>query len=886
MNIFNKVTMESLKKNRARTVVTIIGVILSASMITAVTTFTVSLQSFLVELEIANNGNWHVKFTDVDADFAQRVIGDNETETVAMIQNIGYAVLDGSVNERKPYLFVAGFDDAAFDVMPVNLISGRLPRNSGEIVVSELITLDSGIKYEIGETLTLALGKRVTYYNSYLGQRNPYKTGESEYTNETLSTERVNTYTVVGVASPGFDGYFTPGYTLMTKFDPQDAGGSGKYDMLIALKAPGKVYAFTDKFIEKVTMVGDEPDLDYTRVTFNSGLLRFLGVSDNDNFTAVLYSLGAILISLILAGSILLIYNSFSISVSERSRQFGILSSVGATKKQLRKSVLFEGFCIGIIGIPLGILAGVAGIGVTLRVVGGLFISMVDNSHPGSGLTLTLSLAALALAAAVGAVTILISAYIPARRAVRKSAIDAIRQARDVKIKAKAVKTSRITNALFGLEGTLALKNFKRSKKRYRSTVVSLFVSMVLFISASAFGLYLQRGAGMTFEDVEYDIAFGPRSPSAARAEAGQILPLYDQMKTAGGVYRSVYGDSLNGFAPTERGDYTERYLKYLADTDKALGGMSSRNDSACYLTISFVDDANYQSYLNSLGFSPNDYGISQGKLLAVAKYVGYDHDLRRTVNVDVFKEREITLDVTVMDSTFGQQEEAPSHKIALTVIETMPEGFSASQFNGVCAVAPYSDIAAFDVPKEAFNGLEMAFSSHDPAKSVAEMEEIIKDSGTVFGYSLVNVAQILEQNRNIILIISIFTYGFVILISLITVANVFNTISTGIQLRGREFAMLRSVGLGDRGFNKMMNFECIFYGLKALLYGLPASIAVTWLIHRGMTNGVDIPFILPWGSIAVSVFSVFSVVFVTMLYAVSKIKKANVIDALRSDMV
>lgn len=127
-------------------------------------------------------------------------------------------------------------------------------------------------------------------------------------------------------------------------------------------------------------------------------------------------------------------------------------------------------------------------------------------------------------------------------------------------------------------------------------------------------------------------------------------------------------------------------------------------------------------------------------------------------------------------------------------------------------------------------------------------------------------------------------------MISLIAVANVFNTISTNIKLRRREFAMLRSVGMSDRDFNKMMRFECILYGARTMLLGLPLSGLLSYLIYKGMVAGTidgadNVNFVSPWGSMAISLLGVLLIVFITMLYAVSKIKKENIIDTLRDDM-
>ena len=159
-----------------------------------------------------------------------------------------------------------------------------------------------------------------------------------------------------------------------------------------------------------------------------------------------------------------------------------------------------------------------------------------------------------------------------------------------------------------------------------------------------------------------------------------------------------------------------------------------------------------------------------------------------------------------------------------------------------------------------------------------------IEGEGITGEYSLYNMYQMMDENRNYIFIANVFAYTFIVMISMIAVANVFNTISTNIKLRRRELAMLRSVGMSEHDFQKMMNFECIFYGMRALLYGLPIAVFAAWLVHKGMIVD-EVGFSIPWGSIGISVFGVLFIVFITMLYTINKIKKENIIDALRDEM-
>ena len=163
-------------------------------------------------------------------------------------------------------------------------------------------------------------------------------------------------------------------------------------------------------------------------------------------------------------------------------------------------------------------------------------------------------------------------------------------------------------------------------------------------------------------------------------------------------------------------------------------------------------------------------------------------------------------------------------------------------------------------------------------------MRRILVSEGISCSYTLLNSTEAFEQVRNYLFIANVFAYIFITLISLIAAANVFNTISTNIKLRRRELAMLRSVGMSDKAFNKMMRFECALYGIKALAVGIPLSLLASVLIIRTMSTD-DTRFILPWTSVGISVLSVFLVIFVTMMYAVSKIRKENIIDALRDEM-
>lgn len=850
MNILNKVALQGLKKNRTRTVVTIIGVILSVAMITAVATFGVSLLSYMADGAAKKYGNWHVAFLDVNSSFVQERMNDKEVLNTVTFDNIGYALVDGAKNPNKPYFFIAGFNQKTFDALPITLLSGRLPENSSEIVISGKVTTNSTTSYAVGDTLSIAVGSRMNG-NERLGQNNPY-------TSEIFVPQEERNYTIVGVCqTPAFEEDFSPGYTLITRTDTTDL--VNELSLFITLKNPRKVYSYVDKTVANHAYI------------LNNYILRFMGLDATDKiFNALLYSVGGIVVAIIMIGSIFLIYNSFSISLNERTQQIGILSSVGATSKQLRNSVLFEGACIGVIGIPIGIVVGIVSIGFVISVVDKNFESVLYTNVP---LTLNVSVFAIVGAATVSIITILISAYIPARKSANTPVMECIRQTNEVKVGYKVVRTSRLTQSIYGLEGMLALKNFKRNKKRYRSIVLSLVLSVVLFVSTSAFVIDLKQASEQAKVVTDYDIGFGTQDMSDS-----EMLQLYDKLKNTNGVYESSYQIFTEYLCTVSASELSDAYWETM--------GEHSLNETVdLKIGIQFIDDNTYMKFVNDLGLAGEQ---QSGKMIVVAKMENNSNDVEGVNDLcDMFINS--SMDFTIIPQT--NKEPKVAQDVSAKFIEFMPldtppmiGGLEQRPYY-LQGVVPWSLKEKFISSDTIVKGL--TFKSRNPSQSVAEMKRVIESEKITSTYILLDTSEMLEESQNYIFIANVFAYTFIIMISLIAVANVFNTISTNIKLRRRELAMLRSVGMSDKDFNKMMCFECIFYGMRALLFGLPLAVLSSWLIYKGMfIGGADnLDFILPWFSIGVSVFSVFSVIFITMLYAVSKIRKENIIDALRDDM-
>ena len=898
MNVFNKVTLQSLKKNKTRTIVTIIGIILSAAMICAVTTFASSFMNYAKENTIYTDGNWHGYQRDTDFQTYKDIWNTGKVEEAVYLQQLGYAYADGCENEFKPYIYVLGAGKDVEEVLPIHIISGKYPTSSTEIMLPEHLYTNGGVKYNLGDTITLELGQRML--DGYpMSQDSPcyiYEQGNEVFNGEVLDVKETRTYKVVGFyerLSWRIETFEAPGYTALTLSD-KETYTPYKYDVYFRMENPKDTF----DFMKEMKLTGD----------YNSDLLMYSGTFAVNAFTTMLYSLAAIVIGLIMFGSVALIYNAFSISVSERTKQFGLLSSIGATKKQLKRMVFFEALSVSAIGIPIGVIAGIGGIGVTLMLLGDKFKSMGF----GVDMKLSVSPAAIIIAVVVALITVLISAWIPSKRATKVSAVEAIRQNMDVK-NTKPVKTSKLTYKLFGLSGMLANKHYKRNKKKYRTTVLSLFMSIVLFVSASAFTDYLMETVGVGFGSVGFDLTM-----HASGNEFDKITPeeLLNRMKAAKSVNGGAYSQERYVNAEISTEYLTDEGIEFL---DKNQGQSEDKSSRDAHSYITFVDDATFRALLKENGLNEKKYMDPENPLaIAVDGATMFNLYTQKYETTNFFKDDEFSLVIhkekdipgyycsgeitdetgkTVVRYTKDPESNIEGEEY---ILYTLEEGYLYTTLNigdviyekpffvrdssGMRFIYP---ISLAEQVFEDFDAINNSYyymlTSDNHAESYTAVQSILNDNG-FNAKNLQNIAEMEESERNIVTIIRVFSYGFIVLISLIAAANVFNTISTNISLRRREFAMLKSVGMAQKDFNKMMNFECLLYGSRALLYGLPVSCGVTYLIYLAIMEGYETRFQLPWTAIGIAALSVFLVVFVTMMYSMSKIKKDNPIDALKNE--
>ncbi len=856
MNILKKLTLKSLKLNKKRTIVTIIGIILSTALICAVAGMITSVQKTLINYAKSHSGNYHVCFKNIPNDELKYVKENKNVQDYFLSKNVGYGKLEKVENEYKPYIFVMEYDKKGLEQGGVTLLEGRMPENSNEIVIPEHLIKSGKINYTIGEKITLNLGKRQTKDGLELTQEDALLTDESEETessskskSETEDLEEIvdtkeHTYTIVGIIErsnyKGIEGFSAPGYTAISYMDNENDINTANISVLYSnLKDFQKKTEDIKSVIEK--NIGSS-----VTVSYNSSLIDYEG-GVSDTTMASLYSVGAVVIVIIILSSVFVIRNSFSISVSEKTKQYGMLSSIGATKKQIKKSVLYEGFYIGIIGIPLGILCGMLAVVILLQVVNVLLGDSLNEKC-----VFSIPILAIIASIVISAITIYLSCILPARRASKISPIEAIRGNDDIKIKAKKVKTSKITKKLFGIGGVIASKNLKRNKKKYRTTVISLVVSISIFISLSSFLDYGGKIVNVYYKDLGYDI--------------------------------SVYDGTVENYNEITKLDNVEEYsYSYMTEGSVDINKYGSEfgkkriakdGEETNSITIILINNDYFKKFIEHLGIQSTNY-----KDIAILEDDAYEYIDEKTVFENYYSLK--TGDSIEITLTNGEKRTVKISKKT----DERPMGYKNVYSNGGYLFVS-EDFIQDKSDKKSFHVGGLLIKSQNPDELENEINNLKKTNNLYSKLYINNISKYVEENQKIILLISIFLYGFIAVITLIGVTNIFNTITTNMILRSKEFANLKSVGMTTKEFNRMIRLESILYGLKSLLIGIPLGLIGSYCIYNGIAKGLDFGYILPLKSIIIAIIFVFIIVGLTMKYSLNKINKQNIIETIREDNI
>ena len=865
MKILNKLTIKHLKSNKKRTSLPIIGIILSTALMVGIVLLFSTIRDNSIKNIIVSNGSNHVVIKASESKLDQ-ITSNKNIKYYKYSSTVGYSIYPGIKTTYKPYLKVQTASDDY--LKELKIISGRLPKNNQEIAISSDFLEVNDIDLKINDQIELNIGKRISdgiplEDSLIVYEETTDENGNYEFQlNEEIINSTYHKYTIVGIieADP-YEDNTGPGYTAFTIEEPIN-------DLYIYVEynKPQKAYEYTKTIASSLGYKELMPNV-YDEITFNQNLLMMYGASSYSNVFDSITRIIIIILSLVSIACIIVIYNSFAISVMERKKQFGLFSSIGATRKQLKYTVFFEALIVGLIGIPLGVASAYLGIGIVLMIINKLLPEFL-----GFPLSLATYPIFLIIPIIFMILTIIISAYLPAKRASKVSPIEAIRLNDEIKIKSQKLKTPKFITKLFGVEGEIAYKNMKRNKKKYRITIISLFISIVLFVSFSGLLKYGLRSATDFTEMPSYEYEIFANTKIENKKDLDKII---NQISKVEGIKEKTV--IKQQFLYT---DYNKKYFKESND-------YSEITDKPMSVRIITFDDESYQKYQQKLGIKDN-----RPILLNIQKNINYENGTRKQEVIYPYNPIN-NLEVYFYDYL---SPESYSNKYQLEniyIANELPFGIDNTYDLELSIIV---DEETFDKifndennPSNKMYDLTMrikadSYDKIDKLLTKDSEENILNDNVNIYTW---NIYKEMKTFTNAIIVLKILLYGFIALVTLIGVTSVMNTINTSMALRKKEFAVLRSIGLTPKGFNKMLLFECFLFGFKSLLYSIPVSIGIIYLFHRAFGDLVTLNnLLIPYDSILIATISVFIIVLISMMYATSKIKKANILDAIREENI
>ncbi len=958
MGVFTSFTLRSLERNRTRTIVTIVGVMLSTALLTGVIATATSVAAALAQRTAQTEGSWQVYDTLTDAQqdtqgTLDALAEDSHVSAAMSAQVAGYASYNvGDADDS--ILVVLGMPTAlrgtegqarALTVMPT-VRAGREPQSAGEVMLPVSfagVTLGatsnaatqakSDVPIDLGTTISLPVGA---------GLSGSVEKGTDPMVGTASGTR---TFTVVG--------FYVPQNYLRNDFsatlDTSAAAIVSTSDVTAPLET--RIWLSTSGFTTReslkdwaASIFGEES------YWLHGSLLTFQGLGNEDNSALQsLYGMVAVVGFVVVVAAVSMIGNSFSISVAERTRQFGLLSSLGASRRQLRHAVLLEAAIIGLAGIPLGVACGLAGVAAMLRVSARAFDAMLRGtlSSTAQGIPLVVSPLVVSIIVALSFAVVLISAWTPSWRASRVSAIDAIRQQRDVRLSPRAQRKmwhqidsgtrakSPFLERIAGVPGLLASRNLTRTSSRGRTVVMSLALSIILVVLAGTISLYMERAVllgGSTGAINGADMTVRLTHNQTKGLGTGATLSLADRTQTLTGAVDGLTGGTpiITGTieASLAPGSISAQGREMLAWYDPNQTSTNADGAYAGMLQAAFVDDATWEALCERAGASSAGAGggdgisalalnvsLMQGAAGGVKTLAPFDHPSTGTayalqeVNGDATSLalssdgatvatywdsgsatgtssalKTVPLDKAVTRSAslnvIGSLDSTPD---ALADVATMM-GTSLSLVMPRSALEANPDILLADMVTVPFT-LNEGADPYDTSTALTDAADAV--AGTTATANVANNVLEREYSKSVLGLFQLLVTIFSVICLLIAIANVFNTLSTSIILRTKEFAVLESVGMGPRDFRRMLVAECASYAARGLAMGLIVSTGVVWAFWMFFTRMAEgLPFVLPWGHVAAACAGVVGVLAVSVAYALRRSHALNIVEALRAEAI
>lgn len=866
MSIIQKLTLAHLKKNKGRTVVTILGICVSVAMITAVFVSITSLMHYISEVDRYTSGSWEIQADDVTTSQYNKLISEDLVKQAGRKADLpaeksGF-MLDYGISARTSTGSVLAADSDFYKQMVTCDIEGELPDEPGEILVEKELIENNNLNWHVGDVVTIPIGSRIIEDDGNIST-----VSGGYYAGEKFELNGIEDYTICGIISENMP---TRSFSVLRLATEDELETSTAY---ISLKEIDfSTYADARQLMN---------DCGISSYTMNDEYLASnFSFSANGNYMLSIIPAVAVILAVIIFASVALIYNAFGMSLSERTRYLGMLASVGATKSQKSESVYFEGFVLGLIGIPIGIGAGILGIYVTLEVVGKkIQESGMINGGENAFLSMVVPIWAIIGIIIVSAFTIFISAMIPAKKASRVTPIDALKQTNEIKLNPKKLRSSKLVRALFGYEGELANKNLKRNGRKSRVITASIALSIVLVLCTSAF-----CDMFVAANDLSNDVPYQVYATVGNDDDYNLIYNETKDLDTVNKVY-SVTNEYLKYSDGTNAENY---FTNQDIAKEENLTSSYKKFFNEGYVFVNFIDDEDFNALCEKNNIDSNKYYTlgENGEVNALLmNNIAHKSNSGKVFSDNIIGEK-LYIDSLDKNGNVLPYSENNNIKAVITDFIDYDANNYVCNLNSASTASAYVPISMYVEYYNSINTDCVMLLGYETENSSALTEEIenIVDQYSLSDIGIMDMNETFKSMNTLIFVIQVFVYGFVALMTLISVFNIVNTVSTGIDLRRKEFAMFKSIGITPHGFRKMISLESLLYGIKAVIFGIPISLILTYLMYHFLQSN-NLPFTINIPLYLIVIVIVFLIVGVSMFYAVSKTKKDSIVGTLKEDI-
>lgn len=927
MNLMKTLTLKNLKLNRKRTIVTIVGIILATALLSALVTLVSSFQYSVIEYQKQKGGDFHVKFSNVKMSELSEFKNNRNIESTFETMGMGFAKLDDCKNEDKPYAYVMATDEAGFERGCFKLIEGRMAKNEDEIVIPRHLKTNGRIDIKVGDEITLDIGKRYdSNTESVISENCAY-----EHDAETLTDTVTKHYKVVGIMErPGYgmEDYSAAGYTFVTYSDELAAIDNGTKSEASEADTTLTVYSrytkkalrnkdavtadiigVDEKLFEKannssVEMSAEESDrflkeMENAKydIYMNGYLISYECVFPIDGTFKALFTVATVVALIIILTSVYCIKNSFNISITEKIRQYGMLASVGATRRQIKSSVKTEAAMLGVVGIPVGTMSGILASLILVKVVNVLsagWLNVALNFHT--------SLPALILAVILSIATIYFSATGSARRAAKVTPLEAIRNTKEIKIKSAKLKTPAIIGRIWGIGGVISYKNIKRNNKKYRTTVTSIVICSVTFIVISYFMSMAFSMVGMSYASADYNIGINMSCKKDIDIEKFSNL-----LSGIEGAEDYLVGAGYD--FDVDKPEYTKEYGEYCRKL------IDESEDVSQMFLITVLDDKSYDKYASDAGIKNAAEGailVNKGTFAVYnensSKYVKKEMELYKykagdTIRCGYNVYDDAPSDDNAVEGDTESSTEDNNNGIRKTVDVTIagvtdkvPIGYEGYSNNTLYTLLFMNQKGFESLWADGKSGNELkpgyaTYSAYVVAENADDYQDTFeKETEENPEYSQIsfyvsNLDKEMRDEKSLFTLLGVFAYGLIVVIALIGITNIINTLSTGMELRSREFATLRSIGMTDKQFAGMVRLESVFISVKALVIGVPLGILISYLLCV-MMNRMDDAIIYepPYKAIILCIVVVIMLIYAIMKLSMTKLRHNNIIETIKNE--